>query len=218
MRAIIDADWIFQKSKISQIRNQRRIKRNSIFHGISVQGNFLIFYESKLTQDTSFLSRANDVLYRKHAIYNYLSRNLRDYAYSMWINQWMEENQCITIEYKYIGINFHNSIPQNIFQVLNNCVISLGRVSHLPRIDRDGFRVRAVNHNSPGGDFMSLGWGWIRHCDIESGILNIHSSLPINKLMELGINSISVGNLPLPTAITNAINRYCTRSIYFIAE
>ena len=136
----------------------------------------------------------------------------------MWINQWMEENQCITIEYKYIGINFHNSIPQNIFQVLNNCVISLGRVSHLPRIDRDGFRVRAVNHNSPGGDFMSLGWGWIRHCDIESGILNIHSSLPINKLMELGINSISVGNLPLPTAITNAINRYCTRSIYFIAE
>ena len=128
----------------------------------------------------------------------------------MWINQWMEENQCITIEYKYIGINFHNSIPQNIFQVLNNCVISLGRVDHLPRMDRDGFRARAVNHNSPGGDFMSLGWGWIRHCDIESGILNIHSSLPINKLMELGVNSISVGNLPLPTAITNAINRYCT--------
>ena len=151
-----------------------------------------------------------DILYRKHAIYNYFSRNLRDYAYSMWINQWMEENQCITIEYKYIGINFHNSIPQNIFQVLNNCVISLGRVDHLPRIDRDGFRARAVNHNSPGGDFMSLGWGWIRHCDIESGILNIHSSLPINKLMELGVNSISVGNLPLPTAITNAINRYCT--------
>lgn len=143
---------------------------------------------------------------KKYHARKFSPRNLRDYAYSMWINEWMEENQCITIEYKYIGINFHNDIPQNIFQVLNNCVISLGRVSQLPRIGRDGFRARAVNHNSPGEDFTSLGWGWIRHCDIETGILNIHSSLPINELMEEGVNSISVGNLPLPTAITNAIN------------
>ena len=128
----------------------------------------------------------------------------------MWVNQWMEENQCITIEYKHIGINFHYEIPYNKFQVLNNCIVSLGRVPSLPHLGSDGFRARAVDQRSPGHDFQSFGWGWIRHCDLQSGILNIHTSLPINRLMELGINSISVGSLPLPSAITNAINRYCT--------
>merc|ERR1712212_98233 len=118
----------------------------------------------------------------------------------------MEENQCITIEYKHIGINFHYEIPYNKFQVLNNCIVSLGRVPSLPHLGSDGFRARAVDQRSPGHDFQLFGWGWIRHCDLQSGILNIHTSLPINRLMELGINSISVGSLPLPSAITNAIN------------
>jgi len=49
----------------------------------------------------------------------------------------------------------------------------------------------------------SLGFGWIRHVNLEDRKINIHTSLSVADLIALRINCLVIGHIPLPDQIAH---------------
>ena len=47
----------------------------------------------------------------------------------------------------------------------------------------------------------SLGFGWVRHVNLEDRKIHLHSSLDVPSLISLGVNCIVVGMIPIPDQI-----------------
>lgn len=127
------------------------------------------------------------------------ARQLRDVASSMFIQNWMNLAEVNWVGFANIALNFSDGKPSNIFHVLNNSMVSLSRVNVLPQPDEHGFCAFSNMQES----ISSLGFGWIRHVNIEERKINIHTSLPIADLITLGINCIVIGHIPLSDQIAN---------------
>jgi len=53
----------------------------------------------------------------------------------------------------------------------------------------------------------SVGFGWVRHVNMEEKQINIHTSIPISDLVKYGVNCLVIGQIPLPNQISTFTNK-----------
>ena len=56
----------------------------------------------------------------------------------MFVHNWLTASECFWVHFENVGVNFAQSIPNNVFQVLNNSFVSLTKINSLPPADRLG--------------------------------------------------------------------------------
>jgi len=66
------------------------------------------------------------------------ARTLRDISSSTFVHPWFESKDCNWVSFQNIGLNFCTGLPDNVFQVLNNSIVSLSQVNVLPTADKNG--------------------------------------------------------------------------------
>lgn len=138
------------------------------------------------------------------------ARNLRDVASSIYIQPWLDSSDVNWVTFHNIGLNFCAGLPSNIFQVLNNSIVSLSQVNVLPAPDKNGFCAYSNKEEA----VKSLGFGWVRHVNMAERKINIHTCAPVCDLVRLGVNCLVIGHIPLPDQISTFSSKSVEHSPY----